>query len=80
MCALIYLLYERLRGEILRKREQKQRQRGREKEVQKISSCLCFLLYGDEIFYIFFKKNFTAAHLFSCYFDMYFSFEKSVLD
>ena len=62
MCALIYLLYERLRGEILRKREQKQRQRGREKEVQKISSCLCFLLYGDEIFYIFFKKNIPQPH------------------
>ena len=44
MCAMIYLLYERLRGEILKKREQKQRQRGQEKEVQKISICLCFLL------------------------------------
>ena len=32
MSALIYLLYERLRGEILNKREQKQRQRGREKD------------------------------------------------
>ena len=49
MCAMIYLLYERLRGEILKKREQKQRQRGQEKEVQKISICLCFLLCGDEI-------------------------------
>ena len=26
------------------------------------------------------QKNSTATHLFSCYFDMYFSFEKSVLD
>ena len=60
MCAMIYLLYERLRGEILKKREQEQRQRGREKEVQKISMCLCFLLCEDEIemrSFIFFKQK-----------------------
>ena len=41
MCALIYLLYERLRGEILKKREQQQRQRGREKDKFKRDQRVC---------------------------------------
>ena len=83
--ALIYLLYERLRSEILKKKEKKQRQGGGEKDkLRRDPTCLCFLLCGDEIemrSFIFFKqKNSTATHLFSFYFDMFFSFEKRVLD
>ena len=79
MCALIYLLYERLRGEILKKSEKKQRQRGREKDkLRRDLTRLCFLLCGHEIkmrSFIFFKqKNSTATHLLSCYFDMFFKF------
>ena len=79
------MLYKRLRSEILKKREKKQRQGGGEKDkLRRDPTCLCFLLCGDEIemrSFIFFKqKNSTATHLFSFYFDMFFSFEKRVLD
>ena len=78
MCALIYLLYERLRGEILNKREQKQRQTRQEKDNFRrnqrvcVSYCVGMRLRWD-ILYFFKQKNSTATHLFSCYFDMYFS-------
>jgi len=58
---MIYLLYERLRGEILKKREKKQRQKEGEKDkLRKDPMCLCFLLCGDEIemrSFIFFKQK-----------------------
>ena len=48
-------VYQTARGEILKKkRGKKQRQRGREKDKLRTDlKHLCFLLCGDEIFYIF---------------------------
>ena len=59
MCALIYLLYERLRGEILKKKKRTETETNKigERQLQKRSTCLCFLLCGDEIemrYFIFF--------------------------
>ena len=62
MCALIYLLNERLRGEILKnkKRKETETEKDGRKQVEKRSTCLCFLLCEDEIemrSFIFFKQK-----------------------
>ena len=66
MCALIYLLYERLRGEILKKKTtETETKRTGERQLQKRSTCLCFSLCGDEIemrYFIFFKTKKFQCH------------------
>ena len=58
MCALIYLLYERLKGEILKKKKNRNRDKeDGERQLQKRSMYLSYLLCGDEIemrYFIFF--------------------------
>ena len=72
MCALIYLLYERLRGEILKKRKKKKKEnRNRDKQdrrkttSEEIKVFVFLIVWGwdwDEIFYIFLNKKIPQPH------------------
>ena len=66
MCALIYLLYERLRGEILKKkRTETETKRTGERSSEDINVYVFLIVGGwdrDEIFYIFLNKKIPQPH------------------
>ena len=66
MCALIYLLYERLRGEILKKkRTETETKRTGERSSEDINVYVFLIVWRwdrDEMFYIFLNKKIPQPH------------------
>ena len=67
MCALIYLLYERLRGEILKKNKNKNKDKeeGKKTASEEINVFVFLIVWGwdrDKIFYIFLNKKIPQPH------------------